>query len=107
MPKITNEQKLDAIKAFLSENAIAFKENYRSKWCGIVIPLAVMEHRIAVRIGDSQEFYEKTKGKYYPIFIRGNDTKAKVIEKIQNTIIKSMMNRQKELNKKQGRNGNS
>ena len=106
MPKLSNEQKLEVIKDFLRENNIPFEENHVSKRCGVTIPLAVKKHRIAIRIGDSQEFYLATKGKYYPIFIRDEDTKAKVFEKIQNTIIKSMTNYQKVLNKKaQKKNG--
>lgn len=100
MPKITNEQKLQAVKEFLSENGIPYEENRKSKRCGVVIPLSVKKHRIAIHIGDNQEFYERTKGKYYPIFIRDEDTKAKVIEKVQNTIIKSMVHYQKVLYRK-------
>lgn len=104
MPKITNEQKLQVIKDFLTKNGIAFTENHVSKWCGVTIPLAVTKHRVAVRIGDDDEFYHKTKGKYFPIFIRDTDTKAKVLEKIQNTIIKSMVTNQKKLNKQAKKN---
>lgn len=100
MPKISNEQKMEAIKDFLVENDIPFEENHTSKRCGLTIPLAVMKHRIAIRVGDSQDFYLATKGKYYPIFIRDEDTKAKALEKIQNTIIKSMTRLQYYLDKK-------
>ena len=100
MPKITNEKKLEAIKDFLTENNIPYEENYFSKRCNSVIPLAVEKHRIAVRIGDDQDFYLATKGIYYPIFIRDTDSKAKVIEKIQNTIIKSMTIHQNIYNKR-------
>ena len=103
MPKLSNEQKLEVIKDFLRENNIPYEENHVSKRCGVTIPLAVMKHRIAIRIGDSQEFYLSTMGKYYPIFIRREDTKAKVLEKIQNTIIKSMNLQQKILNRKANR----
>lgn len=106
MPKITNEQKLQVIRDFLKENNIPFEENHVSKKCGVTIPLAIKKHRIAVRFGDSQDFYLATKGKYYPIFIRDEDTKAKVLEKIQNTIIKSMKKHQEVLNKKSQRDGN-
>ncbi len=99
MPKITNEQKLQAVKDFLKENNISYEENHVSRSSGVTIPLAVKKYRVAIRIGDSQDFYLATKGKYYPIFIRDTDTKAKVVEKIQNTIIKSMTNRQNALSK--------
>ena len=100
MPKLSNEQKLEAIKDFLRENNIPYEENYVSKRCGVTIPLAVKKHSIAIRVGDCQDFYIATKGKYYPVFIRDEDTKAKVLEKIQNTIIKSMTARQKKYCKK-------
>lgn len=95
MPKITNEQKLEAIKGFLRENNIVFKENHVNKRCGVDIPLLLPDFQIAVRIGDDQDFYKKTKGIFYPIFIRDTDTKKKVLEKVQNTIIKSMRHQQK------------
>ena len=101
MPKISNEQKMQVIRDFLTENGIPFEENHKSKRCGVVIPLAVKKYLVAVRIGDDQEFYKRTRGYYYPVFIRDEDTKAKVLEKIQNTIIKSMTNRQNVYNKKQ------
>lgn len=106
MPKITNEKKLQVIKEFLTENNIPYEENHVSRRCGVTIPLAINKHRIAIRIGDSQDFYLATKGKYYPIFIRDEDTKAKVLEKIQNTIIKSMKMHQEVLNRKSQRDGN-
>ena len=100
MPRITNEQKMQSVKDFLAENGIAYKEDYISRRCGVTIPLTIPAHRIAVRIGDSQEFFYATRGKYYPVFIRDDDTKAKVLEKIQNTIIKSMTLHQKAINRK-------
>lgn len=107
MPKLSNEKKIEVIKDFLRENNIPYEERYVSKGCGVTIPLAVRKHRIAIHVGDSQEFYLATRGKYYPVFIRDEDTKAKVLEKIQNTIIKSMTNYQKVLQKKNERNGNT
>ena len=100
MPKITNEQKLQAIKDFLMENNISYEENHISRSSGVIIPLAVRKHRIAVRIGDSQDFYLSTRGRYYPIFIRDEDTKMKVLEKIQNTLIKAMTREHKKFRKR-------
>lgn len=100
MPKISNEKKLQVIKDFLTENNIHYTENHKSKLCGITIPLAVKKYKVAIHVGDSDSFYQATRGKYYPIFIRDEDTKAKVLEKIQNTIIKSMTNYQNVLNKR-------
>ena len=103
MPRLSNEQKLRAVKDFLEDNGIPYEENHVSRRCGVVIPLAVKCHRIAVCIGDDQEFYCRTRGRYYPIFIRDIDTKAKAVEKVRNTIIKSMVTRQNRLARKEMR----
>ena len=100
MPKITNEKKLEVIKDFLTENNIKYVENYDHKKSGAQIPCYVPKHRIGIRIGDDGEWFQKSRGKFYPIFIRDIDTKAKVLEKIQNTIIKSMTMHQNVLNKR-------
>lgn len=97
------EEKMQAAKVFLKENGIAYKENHFSKRCGIYIPLAVPAHRLAIRIGDDEEFFLKTRGKYYPIFIRESDDKEKVIEKVSNTIIKSMTAKHNSLMRKKGK----
>lgn len=100
MPKITNEKKMEVVKEFLAENGIPYEESYVSGRCGVTIPIVLPSYRVAVRIGDDQDFYLKTRGVYYPIFIRNEDTKKKIREKLENTIIKSMTNYQKYLNKK-------
>lgn len=100
MPRITSEKKLDAVKAFLKENGIPYTENHKSRWCGLTMPLAIRKYRVAVCVGDSQEFFDGVRGKYYPVFIREADTEAKVVEKVQNTIIKSMTYHQIAINKR-------
>ena len=105
MPKLTNEKKLEVIKGFLKENKIPYEENHYCKRCGVTIPLAVRKFRVAVHVGDDEGFFQRTKRYYYPIFIRDEDTKAKVLEKIQNPIIKSMTNYQKVYNKKRMKDG--
>ena len=102
MPKLTPKTKLEAMKEWLKENNIPYKEDYKCKATGVCAPLVVPKHRIIVNIGDDQEFFLKVRHRYFPIFIRPEDNKAKVLEKLQNTIIKSMtrahniMNKQKE-----------
>ena len=81
-------------------------ENHDHQKSGAMIPLYVPQHRIGIRIGDDGEWFHKSKGKFYPIFIRDTDTKAKVLEKIQNTIIKSMTKHQEVLNRIAKRNAN-
>lgn len=107
MPKISNEKKIEVVKDFLEKNNIRFEENHKSKRCGVTIPLAIKKYRVAIHVGDNQDFFLATKGKYYPIFIRDEDTKAKVLEKVQNTIIKSMTNYQKVFNKRTKKNENA
>ena len=107
MPKITNEKKLEVIKDFLTENNIKYVENHEHKKSGALIPCYVPQHCIGIRIGDDGDWYQKSRGKFYPIFIRDQDTKAKVLEKIQNTIIKSMTTHQAVLNKRAKKEQNS
>lgn len=103
---MTNEQKMQAVKNFLHENHIPFRINHVSEICGILLPLAIKKYRVAVRIGDNQTFYKLTKGKYYPVFIRDEDTEEKVLEKVQDSIIKSMTRYHYYLDKKR-KNGKS
>ena len=106
MPKLSNEKKLEVIKDFLTENNIKYVENHEHKKSGALIPCYIPQHRIGIRICDDSEWFQKSRGKFYPIFIRDTDTKAKVLEKIQNTIIKSMTRHQAVLNKKANKEQN-
>ena len=91
---------MTTLKEWLKGEAIDFEENYESKTCGVLIPLRIPRYHVAVCVGDSQEFYLRTRGIYFPVFLRDEDTKDKVLEKVQNTIIKSMLIENKRLNNK-------
>lgn len=94
-----NETKLEKVKKFLDENNI-----------GYIIPkhkgerghsdLFIQKFRIFIKISgdDDQDFYDSHKKKF-PIFIRDGETPKFVIEKVQNTIIKSMQRQQAKLMK--------
>jgi hypothetical protein len=87
-----NKDKLEAIKAFLTENNLNFEENHFSKSKKINIDLVVYPYRIAVHLSDDtdKEFFNKTKRHYHPFFIRDNETEDFVLEKMQNCIIEEM-----------------
>lgn len=94
---MTNKEKLEALKAFLTENNFEFEENHFSRNNRIVIDLYVKKLRIAVHLSDDKDdwFFKITKRNYHPFFIRENDTADFVIEKMQNCIIEEMTKLQK------------
>jgi hypothetical protein len=99
-----NEEKLKALKAFLTENKIKFSENYQLKKPAVsFIPeLYLNKYRIVVHLSDEhdQEFYLATRCHYHPFFIRENEKKEFIIEKMQNCIIDRMKQFQKKWDKK-------
>lgn len=103
MPKITNKQKLEAIKEWLKENGIDYKENVVKKKTGLQIDLWVQKLLIAFHIDDenSQEFYKNTFKWCKPFFIRESETKEFIIEKLQNCCFEQMVRLQKKFEKNQ------
>ena len=97
---MNNNQKLEALKAFLTKNRIEFQENYYSKNCKAEIDLLVVPNMIGVHLSDEndQMFFEKTKKSIHPFFIREEESVEFIIEKMQNCIIKDMQYKQKKLN---------
>lgn len=92
-----NETKLKKVIAFLEENNIKYRK-HKNVWFGhsdIFLP----ETRVAIKIDgeDRERFYETHKNISYPVFIREEDTPKFVLEKVKNTIIKSMTKKQQYL----------
>lgn len=92
-----NETKLKKVIAFLEENNVKYRQ-HKNVWFGhsdVFLP----DTRVAIKIDgeDRKRFYETHKGKCYPVFIRDEDTPKFVLEKVRNTIVKSMMKEQKML----------
>ena len=96
-----NKEKLEAVKAFLTENNLNFEENHFSKSRKINIDLVVYPYRIAVHLSDDTDrvFFNKTKRHYHPFFIRENESVDFVLEKMQNCIIDEMKKVQERFNK--------
>lgn len=94
---MTNEEKLEELKKWMRENKIPYLVNHFSRTTQTLLPIKVRKYRIAVRIGDDDEFFQKVKRTYHPIFIRDTDTAEFVIEKMQNTITKSMLYQHKRM----------
>lgn len=99
MGSISNEDKLEAIKNWLRENKIEFKENFIM--AKLKIDLWVPKLCIAIHIDDedSGAFYKKTFRWCKPFFIRENETKEFVLEKIQNCAFDQMVFMQKKFEK--------
>lgn len=113
---MTNQEKLEELKKFLQENGLKYFEQYRSHTFNVTMDLKVRKLRIAVFISDGDPQHEnalvyatKQNGRYWltkvynPFFIRESDSMEFIIEKMQNTIIKRMMQAQKRWQKEQRR----
>lgn len=85
-----NETKLEKVKKFLDENNIEYSESKHKGERGHS-DLVLWKYRIFIKLSgdDDDEFFERHKKKF-PIFIRDGETPKFVLEKVQQTIIKSM-----------------
>lgn len=93
--EITNEQKLEAVKEFLTKNNIRFTKDCPIK--KYTIALWIKKYHILVHLSDAhdQDFYNAVKRSFKPFFIRDNESKEFVLEKMQNCIIDIMKQQQK------------
>lgn len=82
---MTNQEKFEKLKVWLTENGYKYKENFTNKACKTVIPLSVKDWYIVFHIGDSQEFFLAVRHFYHPIFIREEESFEFLIEKFENT----------------------
>lgn len=101
-----NKTKLKKVIAFLEENNVKYRQ-HKNVWFGhsdVFLP----DTRVAIKIDgeDRKRFYETHKGKCYPVFIRDEDTPKFVLEKVRNTIVKSMMKEQELLMRKKQKEEN-
>lgn len=64
--------------------------------------------RVAIKVDgeDRYHFYKTHKGRSYPVFIRDEDLPKFVLEKVLNTIVKSMMKEQELLMRKKQKEEN-
>ena len=101
--KMKNETKLKKLAAWLDENGFEYmvrsaedaKKRARSN-------LFIPKFCVSVKIeGKDAARYFKTHRSRNPVFIRDEDTPKFVIEKVQNTITKSMLNLQKNYMRRQ------
>lgn len=105
MVVMKNETKLKKVIEFLKENNINYIE--RKKRYGhsdVFLP----DTKVAIKIDgeDRYHFYKTHKRRSYPVFIRDEDTLKFVLEKVQNTIVKSMMKEQELLMRKKQKEEN-
>ena len=117
MAKISNEEKLKALRRFLNENKIPFINNYHSKTFNVDMAIKVKKLRIAVFLSEGDKDYERSlifaqsgyngsplRNVYNPFFIRKSDTKKFVLEKMQNCIVSRMIMLQRKWQKEQENN---
>ena len=99
---MTNKEKLEALKAFLTENNVKFVENHFSKTNKLTFDVLIKDLRIAVHLSDEndQTFYQKIYKYYKPFFIRESETVDFVLEKMQNCVYDRMMLMQRRMEKK-------
>lgn len=96
MAEVSNEKKLEAVKSWLTENNIVFKENHVTR-VGLQISLWVPKLFIAIHVGDDPDsmFYKKTYKWCHPFYIRSSETLEFVLEKLQNCCYDQMVFLQK------------
>ena len=82
---MTTKQKMERVKAFLTENGIPFKENFRDRR-GRKLHIYISNFKIVIHPNDDQRFYKSVRFDYHPIFVREEDTLEFVLEKVRNTI---------------------
>ena len=87
--KLTIEQKMERVKAFLKQNDIPFKENVWDKMSR-KLDIYIPSFRIVIHPGDDQKFYKRVRFDYHPVFVREEDTLSFVLEKVKNTITRLM-----------------
>lgn len=97
-----NSEKLLAVIQFLRENNIKYVLNDKGEGHS---NLWVPSYRIAVKITGKDDilFYDTHRRTCFPVFIRTEESIDFVIEKVQNTIIKSMKKAQNQILLKQGK----
>lgn len=106
MCNMKNETKLKKVIVFLEENNIKYRQPKKVLFgCS---DLFLPDTRVAIKIDgeDSVHFYETHKRNCFPVFIRDEDTPKFVLEKVRNTIVKSMMKEQELLMRKKQKEEN-
>ncbi len=93
-----NETKLEKVKKFLDENNIEYRARKNRKWGKSDLYLPAFGINIKLEGDDDSDFYKTTR-RFFPVFVRSADTPKFVLEKVQNTIIRSMQVKQAKLMK--------
>lgn len=94
-----NNEKIEALKAWLTENKVKYQEDVVYAGKGIHIDLYLPKYTIAVHVGDDSDFFQKVKNFLHPVFVREQDSAEFLIEKVQNT----MKNHQEQMKRAQGK----
>ena len=86
---MTKKEKLEALKAFLTENKIDFYNDFCHRKYQVTPDLYIPKYRIVVKLSadDDQTFFEEVKHSFHPLYIRDEETAEFIVEKMQNLII--------------------
>lgn len=95
-----NETKLKRLMLWCDENGIEYRRYpCEGKKCQVWghSNLFLPKYCVSVKLDgpDAEKFYQKHRRRN-PVFIRDEDTPKFIIEKVQNTIMKSMLNQQRQ-----------
>lgn len=82
------KEKLEAIKAFLTENKIEHWENAElmDGRKHVILALYIPKYNIAVNVDQDEQWYKKVRNFTHPVFIRESEDSKFVLEKVMNTI---------------------
>lgn len=91
-----NSTKLEKVRKFLDENNIVY-ESRRKRYGHSDLWIPSLKIAVKIEGDDDDKFYQKHKKTTFPVFIRESETPKFIIEKMQATIIKSMMKEQQKI----------
>lgn len=80
-----NKKKKELI-SYLQKSGYLYEENALLGKAGVIADVFVPKYNIIFKVGDSEVFYNRTKKRYWPIFIRDNEDIDFIIEKFNNTV---------------------
>ena len=83
---MSNQEKIEALKSWLTENKVKYQEDVVHAGKGIHIDLYLPKYLIAVHVGDDSDFFQKVKNFLHPVFVREQDSAGFLIEKVHNTM---------------------
>jgi len=89
---MNNEEKLECLKNWLTENGYKFILDSNHKKAGVHFDLLVVDYAIIVKMVNNTDeevsYFQSVRNYGHPLFIRESETAEFVIEKMNNTIVR-------------------